>query len=107
MTLKNEFHDILPGSSIREVYEDAERELEGVIAAASEAQERALAQLAARAAPGGAEDAVLIANPSLDARPLESGYPRRRIRLRPAKRSRRWVFASFGAARSRQRRGSA
>ena len=25
--LRNEFHDILPGSSIREVYEDAEREL--------------------------------------------------------------------------------
>ena len=25
--LRNEFHDILPGSAIREVYEDAEREL--------------------------------------------------------------------------------
>ena len=32
--LRNEFHDILPGSSIREVYEDAERELGEVIAAA-------------------------------------------------------------------------
>ena len=32
VVLKNEFHDILPGSSIREVYEDAERELDGVIA---------------------------------------------------------------------------
>ena len=31
VTLKNEFHDILPGSSIREVYVDAERELGEVI----------------------------------------------------------------------------
>ena len=31
--LKNEFHDILPGSSIREVYEDAEAELDAVVRA--------------------------------------------------------------------------
>lgn len=31
VVLKNEFHDILPGSSIREVYQDAEQELDGVI----------------------------------------------------------------------------
>ena len=35
MLLRNEFHDILPGSSIREVYEVAEAELGGVVAAAS------------------------------------------------------------------------
>ena len=28
--LKNQFHDILPGSSVREVYQDAEAELDGV-----------------------------------------------------------------------------
>ena len=70
LVLKNEFHDILPGSSIREVCEDAERELDGVVAAAGEAQQRALAVLAAQA-PRGEGDAVLVANPSLDARPLE------------------------------------
>ncbi len=75
VVLKNEFHDILPGSSIREVYEDAERELEGVVAAAREAQQRAMSGIVARAPRGGGEDAVLIANPSLDARPLELEIP--------------------------------
>ncbi|HTE61099.1 MAG TPA: hypothetical protein VK631_12170, partial [Solirubrobacteraceae bacterium] len=35
--LRNEFHDILPGSSIGEVYEEAERELGDVVAGAAEA----------------------------------------------------------------------
>ena len=50
--MKNEFHDILPGSSIREVYEDAERELDGVIAAANAAQQAGLEALAALAPRG-------------------------------------------------------
>jgi alpha-mannosidase len=67
--LKNEFHDILPGSSIREVYEDAERELDGVIAAAEEATQAALKGLAG--APG---EAWLVVNPGLDARPVEGDF---------------------------------
>ena len=74
VTLKNEFHDILPGSSIREVYEDAERELDGVIAAAGVVQESALAALAENAAKG-QEDTVLVVNPLLDARALEGEIP--------------------------------
>jgi alpha-mannosidase len=75
LTLKNEFHDILPGSSIREVYEDAERELGEVIGAAAERQGRALDALVALAPRGGPEDAVLIVNPSLDARTIEAEIP--------------------------------
>ena len=71
VTLKNEFHDILPGSSIHEVYEDAHRELDGVIAAAQAAQGEALARLAALTPKGGAADAVLVVNPCLHARALE------------------------------------
>jgi alpha-mannosidase len=74
VALKNEFHDILPGSSIREVYEDAERELEGVIAAAEKAQRRALDALAARS-PRGEGDAALIVNPTLDERAIEATLP--------------------------------
>ena len=70
VTLKNEFHDILPGSSIHEVYEDAERELDGVIEAATAAQGEALVALAGLA-PKGTAEAVLIVNPSLHARGLE------------------------------------
>ena len=71
VTLKNEFHDILPGSSIHEVYEDAHRELDGVICEATKAQAEALAALAGLGPKGGADDCVLIVNPSLHARPLE------------------------------------
>jgi len=53
LTLKNEFHDILPGSSIREVYADAERELDEVSAAAAERQARTLAALVALARAAG------------------------------------------------------
>jgi len=75
LTLKNEFHDILPGSSIREVYADAERELDEVSAAAAERQARTLAALVALAPRGGADDAVLIVNPTLDARTIEVEAP--------------------------------
>src|SRR4029079_16888589 len=66
--LRNEFHDILPGSSIREVYEDAEAELAGVSRAAAEASDPALAGLAARM--DGDEPGVLVLNPDLGTRPL-------------------------------------
>src|SRR5829696_61168 len=43
--LLNQFHDILPGSSIREVYEDAERDLAQVAARARELRDAAVAAL--------------------------------------------------------------
>jgi alpha-mannosidase len=68
--LKNQFHDILPGSSVREVYQDAEAELDGVIAAGQVEQARALAAIADRLPKGPLDDALVIVNPSLSARPL-------------------------------------
>jgi alpha-mannosidase len=45
LLLLNAFHDILPGSSIGEVYEDAERELAEVVAGASAIADDALGRL--------------------------------------------------------------
>jgi alpha-mannosidase len=45
LLLLQQFHDILPGSSIRSVYEDAERDLEEVVAGASALADDALARL--------------------------------------------------------------
>lgn len=66
--LRNEFHDILPGSSIREVYETAEAELAEVIAAGQEVQTAALARLAARHL--GPTPGFVAVNPDLQPRPL-------------------------------------
>ena len=46
--LRNQFHDIIPGSSIREVYELAESELAGVVAAGTAAQRQHLDEIAGR-----------------------------------------------------------
>lgn len=70
--LKNEFHDILPGSSIHEVYEDAAAELGAVIAAGDQATAAGLAAIAAQL-PTGEGERLLIVNPSLDARPIRLG----------------------------------
>src|SRR6185312_14422231 len=67
LVLKNEFHDILPGSSIHEVYEDAERELGQAIDAGKAVQAAALQAIAAQL-PKGAGDGYLIVNPSLSSR---------------------------------------
>jgi alpha-mannosidase len=53
-----EFHDVLPGSSIREVYEDANRELEGVVRALSKAVQGALSSVG-----GGGGGYVAVFNP--------------------------------------------
>jgi len=69
--LRNQFHDILPGSSIREVAEEAEAELAQVIAAAGDVAEERLAELAGRVADGEGE-ALLAVNPDLSPRPLRA-----------------------------------
>lgn len=52
IVLFNQFHDILPGSSVNEVYVDAEREYEEVRQAAQAIVDQALAKLAARTDTG-------------------------------------------------------
>jgi alpha-mannosidase len=74
VVLKNEFHDILPGSSIREVYQDAERELGGVIDAGKAVQAEALDAIAAQL-PAGDGDGYLVVNPSLSTRRLALVLP--------------------------------
>ncbi|OLP57753.1 alpha-mannosidase [Xaviernesmea oryzae] len=69
VVLKNEFHDILPGSSIAEVYVDAANELNQSIADAKAAQNAALDALAPLL-PKGEEGAVLVVNPTLSERPI-------------------------------------
>jgi alpha-mannosidase len=69
--LRNEFHDILPGSSIREVYETAEAELADVVAGAGEVAGRALGELAGRLEPGEG-DAVVLVNPDLSPRTIKA-----------------------------------
>ena len=69
--LRNQFHDILPGSSIREVYELAEAELASVVDACDRISEEQLIPIAARLVPaGGGQTGVLVINPDLSARPL-------------------------------------
>jgi alpha-mannosidase len=72
VVLKNEFHDILPGSSIHEVYDDAARELTGVIDNGAAAQQAALAAIASRLPKGNLADALVVVNPSLCERPIGS-----------------------------------
>lgn len=69
MVLKNEFHDILPGSSIHEVYEDAAAELTDVIAAGGRCLTAALEALAGEL-PGGEGERLMVVNPTLCERPL-------------------------------------
>ncbi|HHY48509.1 MAG TPA: alpha-mannosidase, partial [Alphaproteobacteria bacterium] len=75
VVLKNEFHDILPGSSIAEVYEEAERELGEVVGRALARQQMALKAIAARLPDGDIDDAVIVVNPSLSRRPLRLRLP--------------------------------
>jgi len=72
VVLKNEFHDILPGSSIAEVYEDAERELNEAIGRAISRQQFALSAIITRIPDGDVADAIVVANPSLSRRPMRA-----------------------------------
>jgi alpha-mannosidase len=65
--LLNQFHDILPGSSVREVYEDAHRQLEETVATAEGLRDGALGRLAAGRESGDTK-ALLVANASLHPR---------------------------------------
>ncbi|MFO1143553.1 MAG: alpha-mannosidase [Amaricoccus sp.] len=73
--LRNEFHDILPGSSIREVYQLAEEELDGVAAAGNSVSAAKLEVIAAKVVPAGDRPGVLAVNPDLSPRPLRLFSP--------------------------------
>jgi alpha-mannosidase len=64
--LLNQFHDILPGTSIGEVYTATHEELADVVRTARKLRDRALSSSPAASA----EPALLVANASLNPRPL-------------------------------------
>ena len=68
--LRNEFHDVLPGSGVGEIYEDSERELAGVVDESGAASDQRVGELADRVAPAGDRAGVFVVNPDLSARPL-------------------------------------
>lgn len=70
VVLKNEFHDILPGSSIAEVYEDARKELSDIVGRAVARQQMALSAIVSRLPDGDVSDAVVVINPTLSWRAL-------------------------------------
>jgi alpha-mannosidase len=69
--LLNQFHDILPGTSIAEVYEVTHKELADVVREARKLRDRALSP--PPEAP--AQPALLVANTSLNPRPLSVLLP--------------------------------
>ena len=73
IVLKNEFHDILPGSSIAEVYEDAEKELSDAIGRGKGEQDASFGRLIATLPKGAIADAAVAVNPSLSPRRLANG----------------------------------
>jgi alpha-mannosidase len=70
--LLNQFHDILPGSSISEVYVDSHRQMEEVIETAACLRDRVLA---GGTAPSGRGDSLIVANAALYSRPLTVFVP--------------------------------
>jgi alpha-mannosidase len=66
--LLNQFHDILPGSSISEVYRDTHRELEQAVAVAEKLRDHALLNLATD--NGSSASCAIVANAALRPRPL-------------------------------------
>lgn len=69
--LLNQFHDILPGSSISEVYEDAHRQLEKAVESAEKLRDEALKNLPGHSeAVRDAAKTVIVANAGLHPRPL-------------------------------------
>jgi alpha-mannosidase len=75
--LRNQFHDVLPGSSIRTVNAEAEAELEAALARASELRAAALRSLGRRVAgPTDAPARLVVWNLTLAPRPLRAVLPR-------------------------------
>lgn len=71
----NQFHDILPGSSIADVHEQAERELSELIVSAADLTRHAIDEIEERIVPAGDTPAVLVINPDLSPRPLRMLSP--------------------------------
>ena len=70
--LRNQFHDILPGSGVKAVYDDAHRELEEALATAQIQRDGAL-QVLSHAHGGG--ERLVVWNLSFDDRPLSLRLP--------------------------------
>jgi alpha-mannosidase len=68
--LLNQFHDILPGTSISEVYEDAHHQLEETVDGAAKLRDEALLRLAQGREPAYARRTLTVANAALHPRPL-------------------------------------
>ncbi len=62
----NQFHDIIPGSSIHQVYVDSQQQYAEVRAMAEGVKDAALHAIAAQIAPGG--QSLLLVNPTAFAR---------------------------------------
>src|SRR5699024_5261768 len=63
--LYNQFHDVLPGSSIHEVYQDTQPQLQEVVDTATRIRDVSIATAA-----GVGTGAWAVTNPTLDQRPL-------------------------------------
>jgi len=68
--LLNQFHDILPGTSISEVYQDAHRQLEEAVSGAERLRDEALHSLAQGTGLADAGRSITVANAALHSRPL-------------------------------------
>ena len=73
--LLNQFHDILPGTSISEVYEEANRQLEEVVGGAEGLRDKALHRAVRRTGAAGAGKTAIVANAALYPRPLTVVLP--------------------------------
>ncbi|MDQ1914706.1 alpha-mannosidase [Paenibacillus sp. GD4] len=60
IVLRNQFHDIIPGSSIAEVYEDAREEYADAERMITETREEALGEIASAASPDTAQSYVIV-----------------------------------------------
>jgi alpha-mannosidase len=68
--LLNQFHDIIPGSSIAEVYQDTIPELEGMLHTTTAVRDAALAHLGGKGQDSASSPRHIVANAALAPRPL-------------------------------------
>lgn len=75
--LKHHFHDVLPGSSIHQVYQEAERDLGATLEAAQGLRQAALERLSAHVAvENKAATKIVVWNLTLEDRPMRLRLPR-------------------------------